>query len=116
MSTPPDAVPAGVAHPRPIRSFVTRAGRTTAGQARALAVLGPRHVLPYDPSTTDLVAACADPASAGGQNRSKTVLEIGFGMGHATVHLAADEQRVRHQRRDVRGGVAHAEADLQHGF
>ena len=32
------------------------------------------------------------------------------------VHLAADEQRVRHQRRDVRGGVAHAEADLQHGF
>ena len=89
MSTPPDAVPAGVAHPRPIRSFVTRAGRTTAAQARALAVLGPRHVLPYDPSTTDLVAACADPASAGGQNRSKTVLEIGFGMGHATAHIAA---------------------------
>ena len=89
MSTPPDAAPAGVAHPRPIRSFVTRAGRTTAAQARALAELGPRHVLAYDPSTTDLVAACADSASAGGQNRSKTVLEIGFGMGHATAHIAA---------------------------
>ena len=89
MSTPPDAVPAGVAHPRPIRSFVTRAGRTTAAQARALAVLGPRHVLPYDPDTTDLVAACALQSGAEGQNHSKTVLEIGFGMGHATAHIAA---------------------------
>ena len=32
------------------------------------------------------------------------------------MHLAADEQRVGHQRRDVRRGVAHAEADLEHGF
>ncbi|QTD46941.1 tRNA (guanosine(46)-N7)-methyltransferase TrmB [Ottowia testudinis] len=85
MTTPP----ADVAHPRPIRSFVTRAGRTTSAQARALAELGPRHVLPYDPSTTDLVAACACKESAGGHIYSKTVLEIGFGMGHATAHIAA---------------------------
>ncbi len=92
MTTPADAAPAnpaGVEHPRAIRSFVTRAGRTTTGQARALAELGPRFILPYDPATTDLVAASADSARAGGQNYSKAVLEIGFGMGHATAHIAA---------------------------
>ena len=81
----PDAT---VAHPRAVRSFVTRAGRMTTGQARALSELGPRYVLPFDPNTPDLVAACAIPAGAGGQNHSKTVLEIGFGMGQATAHIA----------------------------
>ncbi|MBK6613458.1 tRNA (guanosine(46)-N7)-methyltransferase TrmB [Ottowia sp.] len=85
---PPPATPAGVAHPRAIRSFVTRAGRMTAGQARALADLGPAHLLPFDPDTPDLVAACADSAWVRGQNYSKTVLEIGFGMGQATAHIA----------------------------
>jgi tRNA (guanine-N7-)-methyltransferase len=70
-------------HHRAIRSFVTRAGRTTAAQARALAELGPCHVLSYDPATTDLVVACA------GQAYQQTVLEIGFGMGQATAHIAA---------------------------
>ncbi len=81
--------PPNVAFPRGVRSFVVRAGRTTTGQARALAELGPRYVLAYDPSTTDLVAACARQASAAGQKYLKTVLEIGFGMGHATAHIAA---------------------------
>ena len=89
--TPPD-VPGfapNVAFPRGVRSFVVRAGRTTIGQARALAELGPRYVLPYDANTTDLVAACADGCRAEGQNHSQTVLEIGFGMGQATAHIAA---------------------------
>ncbi|MBP9954390.1 MAG: tRNA (guanosine(46)-N7)-methyltransferase TrmB, partial [Ottowia sp.] len=85
----PHTPPGDVAHPRAIRTFVMRAGRTTIGQARALAELGPRYLLPYDPTTTDLVAACARRSSAEGQNHSKTVLEIGFGMGHATAHIAA---------------------------
>ena len=80
---------ANVAFPRGVRSFVVRAGRTTTGQARALAELGPRYVLPYDADTTDLVAACADAAGAGGQKYTQTVLEIGFGMGQATAHIAA---------------------------
>jgi tRNA (guanine-N7-)-methyltransferase len=75
----------GVAHPRAIRSFVTRAGRITMAQARALAKLGPRYMLPYDPTTTDLVAACADLAPL---PCKQAVLEIGFGMGHATAHIA----------------------------
>ena len=80
---------ANVAFPRGVRSFVVRAGRTTTGQARALAELGPRYVLPYDAATTDLVAACADAAGAGGPKYTQTVLEIGFGMGQATAHIAA---------------------------
>lgn len=88
MSAPEDSS-AGVAHPRAVRSFVTRAGRMTTGQARALADLGPRYVLPYDPGIPDLIAHCADRERASGQNHSKTVLEIGFGMGQATAHIAA---------------------------
>ncbi|MFV0680364.1 tRNA (guanosine(46)-N7)-methyltransferase TrmB [Ottowia sp.] len=76
-------------HPRAIRSFVIRAGRTTTGQARALTELGPRYVLPFDPKTPDLVAACACHTSVADQKHSKTVLEIGFGMGQATAHIAA---------------------------
>ena len=36
----PHTPPGDVAHPRAIRTFVMRAGRTTIGQARALAELG----------------------------------------------------------------------------
>ena len=77
------------AHPRAIRSFVTRAGRVTTGQARALAELGPRYVLPFDSATPDLAAAIGSQARAdGGAPFEKTVLEIGFGMGQATAHIA----------------------------
>ena len=83
----PAGAPAGVAHPRAIRSFVTRPGRMTTGQARALAELGPRFVLPYDRGTPDLVAACR--ALDGNPARTRVVLEIGFGMGQATAHIAS---------------------------
>ena len=76
----PGQAPAGIAHPRAIRSFVMRAGRTTAGQAKALAELGPRFVLPYTPAPLDLAATFGRAAP--------TVLEIGFGMGDATAHIA----------------------------
>ena len=77
----PAAAPVGVPHPRAIRSFVTRAGRTTIGQARALAELGPRYRLPFDPGQRDLVAACVAAAEAEGRHYTRTVLEIGFGAG-----------------------------------
>ncbi len=73
--------PEGVAHPRAIRSFVRRAGRTTTGQAKAFEALGPRFVLPYTGQPLDLQAAFGRDAP--------TVLEIGFGMGEATAHIAA---------------------------
>ena len=77
----PNRPPEGVAHPRTIRSFVRRAGRTTTGQAKAFETLGPRFVLPYAPAPLDFAAAFGRDAPV--------VLEIGFGMGEATAHIAA---------------------------
>jgi tRNA (guanine-N7-)-methyltransferase len=69
-----------VPHPRAIRSFVRRTGRTTTGQAKALLELGPRFVIPYRPQPLDFQAAFGRDAPA--------ILEIGFGMGEATAHIA----------------------------
>jgi tRNA (guanine-N7-)-methyltransferase len=79
---------------RTIKSFVKRAGRTTAGQAKAFEDLGPQFLLHYQKGAIDLVAAYAHPAGATGLNGTETpakpvVLEIGFGMGEATAKIAA---------------------------
>jgi tRNA (guanine-N7-)-methyltransferase len=66
---------------RGIRSFVTRGGRVTTGQARALQDLGARSVIPYEPGPLDFAAAFGRDAP--------TILEIGFGMGEATAHIAS---------------------------
>ncbi len=81
-SIPPDnaQTPPGVAHPKAIRSFVKRAGRTTTGQAKAIETLGPQFVLPYRKAALDAPATFGRPAPL--------VLEIGFGMGEATAHIA----------------------------
>ena len=73
--------PEGVAHPRTIRSFVRRAGRTITGQARAFEQFGPRFLINYQAQPLDLQAAFGRTAP--------TILEIGFGMGEATAHIAA---------------------------
>jgi tRNA (guanine-N7-)-methyltransferase len=78
-STSPET-PEGAPHPRTIRSFVRRAGRTTTGQARAFEQWGPRFVLPYQESRLDLRAAFGRDAPV--------ILEIGFGMGDATARIA----------------------------
>lgn len=80
MSDTTDA-PQGVPHPRTIRSFVRRAGRTTTGQAKAFETLGPQFLLPYRPQPLDFAAAFG--------RQAPTILEIGFGMGEATAHIAA---------------------------
>ena len=80
MSDEPNT-PQSVPHPRGIRSYVRRAGRTTAGQAKALGALGPQFLLPYQPSPVDLTQVFGRTAP--------TILEIGFGMGEATAHIAA---------------------------
>jgi len=75
-------------YPRAVRSFVTRAGRVTTGQAKALAELGPRYILKFDPQTPDLAEAYRANTGAQGTPYQKVVLEIGFGMGAATAHIA----------------------------
>lgn len=66
---------------RRIRSFVTRAGRLSVAQARALAQLGPSFCLPYQKAILDIDASFGRAAP--------TILEIGTGMGGATAHIAA---------------------------
>jgi tRNA (guanine-N7-)-methyltransferase len=80
---------------RTIKSFVKRAGRMGSGQVKAMAELGPQFLLQYQPSAIDFVASYADSTRAKGQIDAKNaslapiVLEIGFGMGEATAHIAA---------------------------
>jgi tRNA (guanine-N7-)-methyltransferase len=68
-------------HRRRIRSFVTRAGRVSTGQRRALDEFGPRFVLPFAPKPLDWDSAFGRTAPR--------VLEIGFGMGGTTAEIAA---------------------------
>jgi tRNA (guanine-N7-)-methyltransferase len=97
-----------IEHPRHIRSFVRRAGRLTVGQAKALDVLGPQFLIPFQdqlldlealkqwphpqPDTPDLIANYSIQAGGEGQKSIKKfnqiVFEIGFGMGEATAHIA----------------------------
>ena len=79
-ATPHNAAPAGVAYPKTIKSFVRRAGRTTTGQAKAFEELGPRFILSYTGQPLDAAASFGRSAPL--------ILEIGFGMGEATAHIA----------------------------
>jgi tRNA (guanine-N7-)-methyltransferase len=63
-----------------VRSFVVRPGRMGPGQARALAELGPRFVLPFERAAIDRAAVFGRVAPL--------VVEIGFGMGAATATIA----------------------------
>ena len=66
---------------RRIRSFVTRAGRLSVAQARALEQLGPTFCLPYQKAPLDIAASFGRSAP--------TILEIGTGMGDATAYIAS---------------------------
>ncbi len=91
-ATPDEGTAAPKVFMRTIKSFIRRAGRTTAGQAKAFEVLGPQYLVPYQASLLDLQApfanATATPEEAAAQAARPTVLEIGFGMGEATAHIA----------------------------
>ncbi|UOO81050.1 tRNA (guanosine(46)-N7)-methyltransferase TrmB [Uruburuella testudinis] len=67
-------------HKRSIRSFVLRQGHMTAAQQRAIDTLWPQFGLDYQPQHVDLNTCF-------GRDNDK-VLEIGFGMGVATVEIA----------------------------
>ena len=78
--------PASVAFPKNIKSFVKRAGRTTTGQAKAFEVWGPQFLLTYAPEPLNMAKAFG----LNGQDAAfgLVILEIGFGMGEATAHIA----------------------------
>jgi tRNA (guanine-N7-)-methyltransferase len=76
-----EAAPPPSRMPQRIRSYVLRGGRLGPGQQRALADLGPRFVLPFEPRPLDVERVFG--------RRAPLVLEIGFGMGDATAQVAA---------------------------
>jgi tRNA (guanine-N7-)-methyltransferase len=63
-----------------IRSFVTRAGRLSTAQARALEEQGPKFLIEYKKEPLDF-----EPAFG---RKAQVILEIGFGMGDTTAHIA----------------------------
>ena len=71
---------ATTAHPRSIRSFVTRAGRITEAQQRALAQLWPRYGIEFGPEPLQ-------PLALYGRDAPR-ILEIGFGNGENLAALA----------------------------
>ncbi|WP_321816758.1 MULTISPECIES: tRNA (guanosine(46)-N7)-methyltransferase TrmB [unclassified Paraburkholderia] len=72
---------ANALHHRRIRSFVTRAGRVSTGQRRAMDELGPRFVVPYTPEAANWDTTFG--------RQAPRILEIGFGMGASTAEIAA---------------------------
>ena len=70
-----------VEHPRAVRSFVTRAGRITPAQQRALEKLWPKYGLEFTAQPLDLPALYARAAPC--------TIEIGFGNGDNLLRLAA---------------------------
>ena len=88
MNESPDPEPdkAAAARAPRIRSFVVRAGRMGPGQARALATLAPRFVLPFAPALVDFAPVFGRVAPL--------AVEIGFGMGSATAAMAAAAPQV----------------------
>lgn len=81
-------------HPRAIRSFVTRAGRITEAQERALGELWPKYGVEFAPQPLGAQALF-------GREAPRT-LEIGFGNGEHLLALAA-----AHPERDFIGVEVH---------
>jgi tRNA (guanine-N7-)-methyltransferase len=64
-----------------IRSFVTRAGRLSTAQARAIETLGPQFCIPYEKAPLELAQTFGRSAPV--------IFEIGFGMGETSAKIAA---------------------------
>jgi tRNA (guanine-N7-)-methyltransferase len=87
-------VSAEVDHPRAIRSFVTRAGRITEAQQRALDLSWPKYGVEFEAQPLDLDALFG--------RRAPHVVEIGFGNGENLAALAS-----AHPERDYLGIEVH---------
>lgn len=68
---------------RRIRSFVTRAGRLSTGQEKAISEYGDTFCIPYAKRTLDFTQEF--------KREAKTIFEIGFGMGETTATIAENK-------------------------
>lgn len=69
---------------RDIKSYVLRIGRLSKLQQRAVETLSDKFCIPFEDRILDFVAVFG--------NNNPVVLEIGFGMGHATVEIAENNK------------------------
>jgi tRNA G46 methylase TrmB len=74
----------------PHPQLVTRAGRLSDAQARAIETLGPRFCIPYKKERLDIDAAFG--------RHAPTVFEIGFGMGETSAKISASMPEKFHRR------------------
>ena len=79
--------------PRRILSFVRRAGRTTNAQSRAMHELAPQFLIPFraipfDWSVFEEVPNLSEITQEDQNESARHILEIGFGMGESTAHIA----------------------------
>lgn len=63
-----------------IRSFVTRAGRLSDAQLKAIEILGAKYMIPYQKSLLDVDATFG--------RHAPTIFEIGFGMGETSAKIS----------------------------
>jgi tRNA (guanine-N7-)-methyltransferase len=97
--------------PRPIRSFVLREGRLTAGQERAFRELWPRFGVDWQPGET-LDPAALFPATH--PSARPITLEIGFGNGESLAAMAAAAPTRNFMGLEVhRPGVGHLLLSLE---
>ena len=75
---------------RKIRSFVRRAGRTTNAQSRAMNELAPQFLIPFTHAALDWSVFERTPDQ---DSSPLKILEIGFGMGESTAHIAQTRSR-----------------------
>ena len=75
---------------RRIRSFVRRAGRTTNAQSRAMNELAPQFLIPFTHAALDWSVFEHTPDQ---DSSPLKILEIGFGMGESTAHIAQTRSR-----------------------
>lgn len=67
----------------------------SSGQSKAVALWGPRFLLPFQNRPLDLQEAFAAENNASSGADAPVILEIGFGMGEATAHIASVLSGVR---------------------
>lgn len=91
MSDTPKAseLSANTSWPRRIKSFVMRAGRTTGGQQKAIDELGPKFLVPYEAKEIDWKRSFSMDRAVNDSSARPRILEIGFGMGETTAHIAS---------------------------
>lgn len=76
-----DAEPLPSGYRREVKTYVLRAGRMTAAQQKAYNELAPSWCIPFEEKKLNFVDIFG--------NTNPVIIEIGFGMGHATVDIAA---------------------------